>query len=66
MLILTRRPGESVMIGNDIIVTVTGIYNGQVKIGFNVPREIKVLREELYLRDKLNREMQNGNSDNLP
>ena len=64
MLVLMRRLGESVRIGDDITVTVTSIRKGEVKIGFSVPREIKVLREELYRKDKLNKEMQNATSDN--
>lgn len=64
MLVLMRRVGESVRIGDDITVTVTSIRRGEVKIGFSVPREIKVLREELYRKDKLNKEMQNATSDN--
>ena len=52
MLILTRRAGEAILIGNDIKITVTAINGNQVRIGIDAPREVKVLREELVWRDK--------------
>ena len=52
MLILTRRMGETLMIGNEVTVTVYGIYGNQVKIGIHAPREIAVHREEVYERIK--------------
>jgi carbon storage regulator len=47
MLILTRKLGESVLIGNDIVVTVSDIKNGQVKLGISAPKNVTVNREEV-------------------
>ncbi len=50
MLILTRRVGETVMIGEDIVVTVLGIKGNQVRIGVQAPKNVAVHREELLKR----------------
>ena len=50
MLILTRRVSESLMIGDDVSVTVLSIRGGQVRIGVNAPRDIAVHRQEIYDR----------------
>ena len=48
MLILSRRPGESLTIGDNITVTVVSINGNQIRLGVNAPREVRVLRDEIY------------------
>jgi carbon storage regulator len=48
MLILSRRPGESLTIGDEIVITVVSVNGNQVRVGINAPREVRVLREEIY------------------
>jgi carbon storage regulator len=50
MLILTRRPGESIHLGDKIKITVLGVQGKQIKIGLEVPQEMPVYREEVYRR----------------
>jgi len=50
MLILTRRVGETLMVGDDVTITVLGIKGNQVRIGVNAPKDVAVHREEIYLR----------------
>ena len=52
MLILTRRIGETLMIGDDISVTVLGVKGNQVRIGVNAPKDVAVHREEIFDRIK--------------
>lgn len=69
MLILTRRTGETVMIGNDVTLTVLGVKGNQVRIGINAPKNVPVHRSEIY--ERIKRELMgrkiNGNvSDDQP
>ena len=50
MLILTRRIGETLMVGDDVTFTVLGVKGNQVRIGVNAPRDVAVHREEIYQR----------------
>ena len=50
MLILTRRAGETVMIGSDVTITVLGVKGNQVRIGINAPKDVAVHREEIFER----------------
>jgi len=50
MLILTRRVGETLMIGDEVSVTVLGVKGNQVRIGINAPKDVAVHREEIFQR----------------
>ena len=58
MLILTRRVGETVVIGDDVTVTVLGVKGNQVRLGVNAPREVAVHREEIF--ERIKREKSDG------
>ncbi len=60
MLILTRRVGETLMIGDEVTVTVLGVKGNQVRIGVNAPRDVAVHREEIY--DRIRNEQDQKNS----
>jgi carbon storage regulator len=72
MLILTRRVGETVMIGDDVTITVLGVKGNQVRVGINAPKHVAVHREEIY--ERIKREQQGdgsgggnaGDSDRAP
>jgi carbon storage regulator len=60
MLILTRRVGETVMIGDEVTITVLGVKGNQVRVGINAPKSVAVHREEIY--ERIKREQQGGES----
>lgn len=60
MLILTRRAGETLMIGDDVSITVLGVKGNQVRIGVNAPKNISVHREEIYQRIQREKSQQTG------
>mgnify|MGYP000400672993 CR=1 FL=1 len=62
MLILTRRVGETLVIGDDVNVTVLGVRGNQVRLGVNAPKEVAVHREEIYQRIQ-NEDDSNDSSD---
>jgi carbon storage regulator len=64
MLILTRRVGETVMIGNEVTVTVLGVKGNQVRIGVNAPKDVAVHREEIY--ERIRREQDHDSNVNAP
>ncbi len=65
MLILTRRVGESVVIGDNVTVTVLGVKGNQVRVGVNAPREVAVHREEIFERIQREKKV-NGNGASHP
>jgi carbon storage regulator len=61
MLILTRRVGETVMIGDEVTITVLGVKGNPVRVGINAPKSVAVHREEIY--ERIKREQQGGEGD---
>ena len=64
MLILTRRVGETVMIGDDVTITVLGVKGNQVRVGINAPKHVAVHREEIY--ERIKREQQTDEASEKP
>lgn len=63
MLILTRRVGETLVIGDDVNVTVLGVRGNQVRLGVNAPKEVAVHREEIYQRIQKEADASNSKDD---
>jgi len=66
MLILTRRVGETLMIGDSVTVTVLGVKGNQVRIGITAPKDVAVHREEIYQRIQRGEEPSDQGSKGLP
>lgn len=60
MLILTRRVGESLIIGDDVVVNVLGVKGNQVRIGVDAPKDVTVHREEIYDRIQAEKDQSNA------
>ena len=63
MLILTRRIGETLIIGDDVNITVLGVKGNQVRLGINAPKDVSVHREEIYLRIQQEKEGTEADED---
>jgi len=64
MLILTRRISESLMIGDEVKITVLGVKGNQVRIGIEAPKDVPVHREEIFRRIQIEQEMSGDNPGN--
>ena len=64
MLILTRRIGETLMVGDDVTITVLGVKGNQVRIGVNAPKDVAVHREEIY--ERIQSEKAGNDTENAP
>lgn len=63
MLILTRKVGEAIMVGDDVTITILGVHGNQARLGITAPKSIAVHREEIYERIKRERELSRDKPD---
>ncbi|BBN60193.1 carbon storage regulator CsrA [Hydrogenovibrio marinus] len=63
MLVLTRRVGETLIIGDNVKLTIVGVKSGQVRVGIDAPKEIQIQREELLLKQDKNSEDASSSTD---
>ncbi|MWP62832.1 carbon storage regulator CsrA [Gilliamella sp. Pas-s25] len=63
MLILTRRVGETLIIGDDVVITILGVKGNQVRIGINAPKEVSIHREEIYNKIHQHQDVNDESSD---
>lgn len=66
MLILTRRIGETLIIGDDVNITVLGVKGNQVRLGINAPKDVSVHREEIYMRIQQEKESSHTTAPSEP
>lgn len=64
MLVLTRRVGETLIIGDNVKLTIVGVKSGQVRVGIDAPKEIQIQREELLLKQDKTAEDEPSNENN--
>ncbi|MEM8593508.1 MAG: carbon storage regulator CsrA [Pseudomonadota bacterium] len=65
MLILTRRVGETLMVGDDVSITVLGVKGNQIRIGVDAPKHVAVHREEIYQRIQAEKQQQHGEDGDI-
>jgi carbon storage regulator len=52
MLVLSRKPGERIMVGDDVVITIVRVGPNTVRVGIEAPRDMNIVREELYMHDR--------------
>lgn len=63
MLVLTRKIGETVMIGDDVYLTILGVKGNQIRLGFDAPEDISIHRREIYVKIKNEKKVVNSSKD---
>lgn len=65
MLVLTRRIGEALIVGDDVNITILGVKGNQVRLGINAPKNVSVDREEIYIKKKREEKMNNSTDSRM-